>query len=55
MDYLLAYMSYHFGKYEIASKFLAGVLSSGTASRRMKDLALDLKDDIVRKLRKKEG
>ena len=55
MDYLLSYMSYHFGKYEVASKFLSGVLTSGTATRRMKDLALDLKDDIVREIRNKEG
>lgn len=52
MDYLLAYMSYHFGKYEIASKFLGGVLTSQTASRRMKDMALDLKDDIIQNIKK---
>ena len=54
MDYLLAYMSYHFGKNETAAKLLGGVLTSGTASRRMKDLAFDLKEDIVRQLRKKD-
>lgn len=53
VDYLISYMAYHFGKYEIASKFLASVLSSAAASRRMKDMALDLKEDIIAQLRKK--
>ncbi|MCI9138001.1 MAG: DUF2225 domain-containing protein [Lachnospiraceae bacterium] len=52
MDYLLAYMGYHFKKYEIASKFLANVLTSSSASRRLKDMALDLKEDIIAQLRK---
>ncbi len=52
VDYILAYMAYHFRKFEIASKFLASVLSSPSASRRMKDMALDLKGDIIAELRK---
>lgn len=51
MDYLLAYMSYHFEKYEMASKCLARVLTSSNASRRLKDMALELKEDIVAKLK----
>lgn len=47
MDYLLAYMSFHFKKYEMASKCLGNVLTSRTASRRLKDMALDLKEEIV--------
>lgn len=53
VDYLIAYMAYHFGKYEIASKFLASVLTSASASRRMKDMALELKELILAQLRKK--
>lgn len=53
MDYLLSYMSYHFKKYEIASKYLSSVLTSAAASRRMKDLALDLKEKIIAELRKR--
>ncbi len=52
VDYLLAYMAYHFQKYEIASKFLASVLTSPSASRRMKDMGLELKEEIIAKLRK---
>lgn len=52
VDYLIAYMAYHFGKYEIASKYLASVLTSAATSRRMKDMALELKEDIINKLRK---
>lgn len=52
VDYILAYMAYHFKKYEIASKFLASVLTSPSASRRMKDMALELKEDIIAELRK---
>lgn len=52
VDYILAYMAYHFKKYEIASKFLASVLTAPSASRRMKDMALELKEDIIAELRK---
>ena len=53
VDYLISYMAYYFGKYEIASKFLASVLTSAAASRRMKDMALELKELIIAQLRKK--
>lgn len=53
VDYLLAYMAFHFKQNEIASKFLGSVLTSPTASRRMKDLALDLKEDIITELKRK--
>lgn len=52
MDYLLAYMSFYFKKFEMASKFLGGVLTSGTASRRLKDMALDLKEDIIEQMKR---
>lgn len=53
LDYLISYMAYRFGKKEMASKFLAGVLQSPAASRRLKDMALDLKEEIIAQLRKK--
>jgi len=53
VDYLLAYMAFHFKQNEISSKFLGSVLTSSTASRRMKDLALDLKEDIIAQLKRK--
>ncbi len=54
VDYLISYMAYYFGKYEIASKFMASVLTSAAASRRMKDLALELKELILTQLRNKK-
>lgn len=47
VDYILAVMSYHFGKLDVASKFLQSILTSQAANRRMKDKAMDLKDEIV--------
>ena len=47
MDYLLACMSFHFRKYDMASKCLGNVLTSHSASRRLKDMALDLKEEII--------
>lgn len=55
VDYMLSYMSYHFGKYEIASKYLASVITTPGASRRMKDMALELKEQILEKLHKKKA
>ncbi len=52
LDYLLAYMAFHFKQYEVASKFLSSVLTSPSASRRMKDVGLQLKEDIIAELKK---
>ena len=52
VDYLLAYMAFHFKKYEIASKFLGSVMTSSSASRRLKDMAYELKESIIAQLRK---
>lgn len=52
MDYLLAVMSFHFQKYDVASKILANVITSPSANRKIKDKALELKDDIIKQLRK---
>lgn len=54
MDYLLAVMSFHFKKYDVASKTLANVITSGVASRKMKDKALELKDEIIKELKKRK-
>ena len=53
VDYMLAYMSYYFKNYEVASKYLASVIQSAAASRKMKELALELKELIMAELRKK--
>lgn len=54
VDYLISYMAFYFGKYEIASKFMASVLTSSAASRRMKDMALELKEAIIAQMRTKK-
>ena len=54
VDYILSYMSAHFGKYEMASKYLSSVLTSSSASRKMKDMAFDLKEEILVKLKNKK-
>lgn len=51
LDYLLAVMSYHFKKYDVASKCIANVQGSSMASHKMKDKAYDLKQMIVAEIR----
>lgn len=55
VDYLLATMSMHYKKYDVASKLLAGILTSPTAGRQMKDKALNLKEEVVAELKKSRG
>lgn len=52
MDYLLATMAYHFKKYDVASKCIARILQSPSASKKMKDRAYDLKEHIVAEIKK---
>lgn len=51
MDYLLATMSYHFKKYDVASKCIARILQSAAASKKMKDRAYELKEKIVAEIK----
>ncbi|MCR5665432.1 MAG: DUF2225 domain-containing protein [Eubacterium sp.] len=52
VDYLVAYMAFHFGQLEVASKLLSQVLTNQMAPRRLKDRALELKDQIVEQIKK---
>ena len=54
LEYILAYMAYHFEQTEVAAKLLGSVLTNKSASRNVKDKALDLKDEIVAKLHQKK-
>ncbi len=47
VDYLMAVMSYKVGKLDVASRFLQSILTSQAANRRMKDKALELKNEII--------
>ena len=55
ITYLVAELAFRLGKYEESLKMLARVLVARTASRRIKDEALDLKDRIKEKLEKNNG
>lgn len=52
LDYLLAVMSYHFKKFDVASKCISRIQSSASASKRMKDRAFDLKEKIIKEIKK---
>lgn len=54
LEYMLAYMAFYFGKTEVAAKLLGSVLTNKSASRHIKDNALDLKDEIIGQLRQKK-
>ncbi len=54
MEYMMAYMAFYFGKMEVAAKLLGSVLTNKSASRHIKDNALDLKDEIIRQLKQKK-
>lgn len=47
VDYLLANMACHFKDYAQATKLVAGILQATSASRKMKEMARDLKDEIA--------
>lgn len=51
MDYLMACMATHFKEYSYASKSLSNILSSQAADRRIKDKALELKEQIIAEIR----
>lgn len=53
MDYLLGVLAFENKDYERSSKFVAKVLTAPGATPRIKDKARDLKDDILRAMKKK--
>lgn len=55
IDYLLAVLAMEFGRYDVASKLIASILTSPSANARMKDKARDLKDIILNELKKSKG
>ncbi len=56
VNYLLAVLAKHLQKYDVASKMVATLLTSASASPRIKDKARDLKDQILAELKKnKQG
>ena len=47
IDYLLAVLALRYKEYDTASKLVAAILTSSTATPRIKDKARDLKEDIL--------
>lgn len=52
VDYLLAVLSFHLKKYDVASKMVGTILTNTKANNRMKDKARDLKDEILAEMKK---
>lgn len=55
VEYLISVLAIEFEKYDIASKLIAGILASTTASSRMKDKARDVKDLLMAKRKEQSG
>lgn len=53
VDYLLAVLAARFKKFDVASRMVASVLGSSSASPRIKDKARDLKEEILKEMKKK--
>ena len=51
VDYLLAVLATRFKKYDVASRMIAGILTSPSANARMKDKARDLKEQILAEMK----
>lgn len=54
VDFLIAYMAFKLGKLDIASRFVSGLLTSQGTNRKMKDKALDLKQEIIALIKSKK-
>lgn len=54
LEYMLAYMAFSFGKLEVAAKLIGSVLTTSSASRNVKDRALELKDEIIKVLKERK-
>lgn len=54
LEYILAYMAFHFGQLEVSAKLVGSVLTTSSASRNVKDQALELKDEIVKALKERK-
>ncbi len=54
LEYIIAYMAYHFGKLEVSAKLVGGLITNSSTSRNVKDRALELKEQIIAELHKKK-
>ena len=54
LEYIIAYMAFYFGKLEVSAKLIGSVLTTSSASRNVKDHALELKDEIIKRLKERK-
>jgi hypothetical protein len=54
LEYLIGYMAYYYGQFEVAAKMISSVLTNSMASHNLKDRAMDLKDEIVKAMKEKK-
>lgn len=55
VDYLISVIAMRFEQYDVASRLIAGILTSPTASPRMKEKARMLKEMIVKKIKERNA
>lgn len=54
LEYIIAYMAYHFGKLEVAAKMIGSLITNSSTSRNVKDRALELKEAIIVELKNRK-
>lgn len=52
VDYLLAVLAVRFKDYQVATKLLGSIITSSSANSRIKDKARDMKEQVVKELKK---
>ena len=55
VDYLISVIAMRFEQYDVASRLIAGILTSPTANPRMKDKARMIKEMIVKKIKERNA
>lgn len=53
-EYLLSALALELGRYDVAARFISDIITSRTASSRMKDKARTLKDEVLARIRKEK-
>lgn len=54
VDYLVAVLAMKTGSFDIASKLVSGIITSRTTNKRMKEKALNLKEELIREIKEKK-
>ena len=55
VDYLLSVLAVRFKDYQVAVKLLGSIITSTSANARIKDRARDMKEQVVKELKKMQG